>query len=259
MNRQMTPADREAVAREQFKLFRIASPEVDAAIARLEAVRTAFLRTTGMQQNPLFVMGPTQAGKSTLVTMWKEAIEARDEPARGPRVLHVTCSSNSSIRSLAIDILVKLGDLAPPMETIEDAARRKSRRRMRAGDMTGIESWVMYIALHACGLAGVEVVVLDEMHHMVMSDKAEWTRYSITEALKKVSIEGRVGLIGVGTERLASILQAPNTKQLTMRARAPLVMRPLNGALVAHATQFAQWVAALDAKLVEHCIFPVES
>jgi hypothetical protein len=205
----MTPAERESFARREFKLFRIASPEVDAAVARMEAVRTSFLLTRGLPQNPLFVMAPTQAGKSTIVKLWKETVDANEPPLpRGLRILHITCSANSSIRSLALDTLIGMGELAPPRETIEDAARRKSRTRIGDGDLRGIDTWVMYMALRACGLAGVEVVVLDELHHMVMSDKADFTRYSIAESLKKIAIEGSVGLIGVGTERFASILQA---------------------------------------------------
>jgi len=65
-----------------------------------------------------------------------------------------------------------------------------------------------------------------------------------------------VGLVGVGTERLATILRAANTKQLAMRARPPLFLRPLDGSIPDQAKQFAQWIAAVDAKLVEHGIFP---
>ena len=257
MNHVMSVVERLAFAEAEFKKFRIELPHLTAAEVRLDAMRASIQHTRGQEQNPLFLIGPSHSGKSTIIKHWCERIAA-SEPQQGssPSILHVTLSTSSTVKSLGADILVALGHLAPPMEVIEDTARRRGRVRRRSIDPSASDFWLLILAMRSVGLAGVDVLVLDELHHLVQSDKAVVTRYSVTEAIKKICIEGVCQVVGVGTERLGAILCADNSKQLANRAQTPIVLRPLDIAISKNAKLFKQWVGAVDEKLVEHGIFP---
>jgi hypothetical protein len=253
----MSVEERLAFVEVEFKKFRIKTPQLVAAQVRLDAMRLAIRKTKGKEQDPLVFLGPTQSGKSTVIKDWIESILANEDFGDKPHpVLHVTLNSSTTQKSLGLDMLTTLGEFAPPIKVIEDTMRRRGPVRMRRMESKGSDAWLLTLALHAVGLAGVEVLVLDEMHHLVKSDTAEVTRYSVTEAVKTICIRGVCQVVCVGTERLQRILSADNTKQLSFRAREPIVLRPVDVSIPEQAVLFKQWVGALDAKLVEHGIFP---
>jgi type II secretory pathway predicted ATPase ExeA len=224
-------------------------------------LRKGGLATKGSQQKILPIIGPSGSGKSTIVKDWRERI-TRAEPQRegSHPVLHVTLTANATVTSLGTDIIYETQLDALPPEVIADAARRRVRRRFQKSDgPTGTRPQMAHLARRTLQNAGTEMLVLDEMHHLVQSDGANVTKWSVTETVKWFSIKGECPIVLIGIPRLMGVITAELNRQLAGRAQMPIVLRPLDWSVKEQRADFIGYVGAIDNKLVEHGVLPKKS
>jgi type II secretory pathway predicted ATPase ExeA len=245
----------------EFLNFRISRPQLVSVQTTLNVLRQGGLATKGKQQKILPIIGPSGSGKSTIVKDWCERIErAHPLPEGSHPILHVTLTANATVTSLGTDIIYETeGDMLPP-EVIADAARRGARTRVRKSDIgTGTRPQMTHLAKRMLRNAKTELLVLDEMHHLIQSDGANEKKWSVTETVKWLSIKAECPIVLIGIPRLMQVLSGVLNKQLAGRTQIPIVLLPLNWAVLEEREDFIGYVGAVDNKLVEHDIFPKKS
>lgn len=244
----MSIEDRLAHARLEFRKFRIPHPHVARIASELavlrkvgQASRKAWeakgRRGARIPQKFLAIIGPSQTGKSTSVQSYLELVLAAEEhDDQTESVLHVTLSAKATTRSLGSDILEAYLDNDFDVGTARSLLRRAS---------TQIES------------ARTDVLVLDEIHHLIDNDKAGTTAWSVTETIKRMLIRGACPFVIMGTEKARPLLL--NNPQFKGRTYTPMFLDPLDLTLPAERQTFVEHCAGFDLKLVEHGIFPKPS
>jgi len=252
----MSIVERLAHAREEFMKFEIDVPYFRGPHIDFDFMREAGRKTKGQQQLIKAVVGASQGGKSTVARIWARRIPPR--PGRHHPVLHVTLLPSATPRSLGIDIMRQLGTFAPPMEVIEDMARRRGRPRLR-NDEKAIGPILLHNALNALELADIELLVLDEVGHLIRSDKATQTRWEVADAIKVLSIKGVCPIVLIGVPEILPVLSALNNPQLAGRSLPPFFLNPLDITIRGEALTFMRYIAALDNLLVQHGVFPQQS
>lgn len=244
----MSIEDRLAHAKLEFRKFRIPHPHVARIAAELGVLRKVGqasrreweakgMRGARIPQKFLAIIGPSQTGKSTSVQNYLETVvhaEGRDDQVEP--VLHVTLSAKATTKSLGSDILEAYLDNDFDVGTARSLLRRASIQ---------VES------------ARTDVLVLDEIHHLIDNDKAGTTAWSVTETIKRMLIRGACPFVIMGTERARPLLL--NNPQFKGRTYAPVFLDPLDLARPAERRIFIEHCAGFDLKLVEHRIFPEPS
>ena len=252
----MSVVERMTHAREEFLKFRIDVPYFRGPQVDFDFMREVGRKTKGQQQFIKAIVGATQGGKSSVVQHWAERVPAR--PGLPHPVLHVTLLPSATTRSLGIDIMRQLGEFAPPMEVIEDMARRHGRPRLRVNEKA-IGPILLHNAIDALDLAGIELLVLDELGHLIRSDKATQTRWDVADAIKVLSIKGVCPIVLVGVPEILPVVSAANNPQLAGRSLPPFFLNPLDITIRGEALTFKRYIAALDNLLVQHGVFPRKS
>jgi hypothetical protein len=244
----MTIQDRLAHARVEFRKFRIPHPHVARIAAELDVLRKVGQasrkeweakgrRGTRIPQKFLAIIGPSQTGKSTSVQNYLETVIAaeRHDDQTEP-VLHVTLTAKANTKSLGQDILEAYLDNDFDTGTARSLLRRAS---------TQVET------------AHTDVLVLDEIHHLIDNDKHGTTAWSVTETIKRMLIRGACPFVIMGTEKARPLLL--NNPQFKGRTYAPIFLDPLDLGRPAERKTFIEHCAGFDLKLVEHGIFPKPS
>ena len=244
----MPTEDRLAHARLEFRKFRIPHPHVARIASELNVLRKVGQaarreweakgsRGKRIPQKFLAIIGPSQVGKSTSVENYLETvIAAEDHDDQTEPVLHVTLTSKANTKSLGQDILEAYVDNDFDSGTARSLLRRAS---------TQVES------------ARTDVLILDEIHHLIDNDKAGTTAWSVTETIKRMLIRGACPFVIMGTEKARPLLL--NNPQFKGRTYTPLFLEPLDLAKPAERKTFVEHCAGFDLKLVEHGIFPKPS
>ncbi|MBE7199095.1 MAG: ATP-binding protein [Parafilimonas terrae] len=244
----MSIEDRLAHARLEFRKFRIPHPHVARIAAELDVLRKVGQasrreweakgrRGARIPQKFLAVIGPSQTGKSTSIQNYLETVVAAEgHDDQTEPVLHVTMSAKATTKSLGQDILEAY------LDTDFDKGNARSLLRRAS---TQVES------------ANTDVLVLDEIHHLIDNDEKGTTAWSVTETIKKMLIRGACPFVIMGTERARPLLL--NNPQFKGRTYAPLFIEPLDLARPAERKTFIEHCAGFDLKLVEHGIFPKPS
>jgi hypothetical protein len=244
----MTIQDRLAHARVEFRKFRIPHPHVARIAAELDVLRKVGQASrkeweakgrqgTRIPQKFLAIIGPSQTGKSTSVQNYLETVIAaeRHDDQTEP-VLHVTLTAKANTKSLGQDILEAYLDNDFDTGTARSLLRRAS---------TQVET------------AHTDVLVLDEIHHLIDNDKHGTTAWSVTETIKRMLIRGACPFVIMGTEKARPLLL--NNPQFKGRTYAPIFLDPLDLGRPAERKTFIEHCAGFDLKLVEHGIFPKPS
>lgn len=244
----MSIGDRLAHARLEFRKFRIPHPHVARIAAELDVLRKVGQasrreweakgsRGARIPQKFLAVIGPSQIGKSVSVQNYLETVVAaeRHDDQTEP-VLHVTLTAKANTKSLGQDILEAYLDNDFDTGTARSLLRRAS---------TQVES------------ARTDVLVLDEIHHLIDNDKNGTTAWSVTETIKRMLIRGACPFVIMGTEKARPLLL--KNPQFKGRTYTPLFLDPLDLARPAERKVFIEHCAGFDLKLVEHRIFPKPS
>lgn len=253
--------DRRVEAEVLFKQFRIPMPHVMGVQRELAVLRRVGRRSVGQPQKIQVIIGPSHSGKSTIIKDWRETI-ARDEPLgdRPHPVLYVELTEKATVKSMGRDILTALGVSAPPDEVLEEELRTLSRRRgsTRNAFRDGTPA-VMHVVVKALRNARTEVLVLDELHHLVQSDTAHKTMWSVTEAIKWLSNRGVCPIVCVGIRKVQTIVDATNNVQFANRQAMPVFIDPMDLDVPGDAMTFGGYVEALDQLIVEHGLLPERS
>jgi len=250
----MSISDRIAHARNEFRKFRIPHPRLMRVAEEIRVMREvgrqaredwlAQGRKGGRTpQKFLPIIGPSGSGKSTCIKHYLETVvagERHDEEVRP--VVHVTLSAQATTKRLGSDILEEYED--PDFE--EGTATKLLRR-----------------AANHIDAALTEVLVLDEIHHLINNDNTMnaqgggKTAWSVTETIKRMLIRGACPLILMGTEQAKPLLlKNPQFKQ---RCYPPIFLNPLDLSVPDEKEMFLDHCAGFDMKLVEHRIFPEPS
>ena len=229
---------------------------------------TCFARLGGKQSESSRVysrlLGESQLGKSTIIKSWCEKIERQEKPASGRHpVVYVELSSHATVKSLGVDIMKALGADALPEPVIDDACNRRHRALRawnRASDpfaKTNIDT-VLYQALAALELAGTEMLVIDEIHHIVLTDTAKRVK-NVTELLKWMTLRGVCPLVLAGIEDARVLFDATTNSQVTGRCWPMVELARCYLGDPEQKRTFAGFILALDMKLVEHGLLPERS
>lgn len=177
----MSAADLVARIETEFDKFRIPHPRLVDVGTRIEEMRRVAQRSREewlakgrpKQRMPhlfLPVIAPSGSGKSTSVRMYVESVVAREALREEQRtVVHVTLSSKASTKRLGSDILDEFGDPDFEVGTAEQLLRR---------------------AYNALEVAETDVLVLDELQHLINADTGSVTAWSVTETIKRMLITG---------------------------------------------------------------------
>ena len=240
----------------EFKKIRILHPRVTDVQNKLAQMRLTGRKSVGQPQRILPIIGPPASGKSTTILAMIEREKGEHQP-----ILHVTLSANASVKQLALDIVRALDKSAPPLEVMNDAIARGQRRTLREADDFGrlSQANAMYIAATALKNACVELLILDEIHHLIHSDGAKATAWSVTETLKKLADSGVCPIVVVGISSALRLVDATNNRQFSVRCDTPILLAPLDYSVKEQRQLFIGFIAALDNKLVEHGIFSKSS
>lgn len=246
----MTISERIAYARNEFRRFRIPHPRLLRIADEIAIMRTASRQARQewlarerkgkrIPQKFLPIIGPSGSGKSTCIMHYLEtaiAAERLDEEIRP--VVHVTLSAQATTKRLGSDILEEYED--PDFE--EGTASKLLRR-----------------ASNHIDAAGTEVLVLDEIHHLINNDNSMSaqgggkTAWSVTETIKRLLIRGACPLILIGTEQAKPLLL--KNPQFKERCYPPIFLNPLDLSIGDERAMFLDHCAGFDLKLVEHGIF----
>ncbi len=108
-------------------------------------------------------------------------------------------------------------------------------------------------------MARVELLVIDEMHHLVRSDKAGRTAWEVTEALKNLARAGVCPIAIVGVDRARNLVNHELNAQFTSRCDVPVFLTPLDIAVGKEREMFAGFVQALNIAMVKHGLFDCSS
>lgn len=176
------------------------------------------LRASDSKQAVLMA-APSQTGKSTIINTYAarkntpEALEERRIP-----VLVVTLDANVTRKGLAENIL----------EAIEE-------RGFQTGPHSGSETKLLRRVRLYLASAKVELLVLDEIHHLVHSESQKLAK-SVSETIKRMLIKGVCPIVMAGIEDAYRLPQA--NSQLAQRCLPSIDLSPLqatqDGALMIH-------------------------
>lgn len=258
----LSDVERRIRAEAEFKKFRIPLPHVRQIQKELEVLRGVGLESKGQGQKILAIVGPSHSGKSTVVKDWRENLTAKGGIGHNNphAVLHVELTQHSTVKTMAADIALKLGADALPVETVQDAMRSKPRRRTSAdvaeSKVTGL---MMHMAARALQNAGVELLVIDELNHLMRGEKAVQTRWEVTEALKWLVDQGICPVVVMGIRKIQSVIEATNNAQVSNRQMMPIYIDPVDMGREDQAKQFVKYCAALDVLIVRHGILAERS
>lgn len=250
----MSISDRIAHARHEFRKFRILHSRLLGICEEITTLRmvgqharnewvAAGCKGKRTPQKFLPIIGPSGTGKSTCIEWYLETfVNSEQLDPEIQRVVHATLSAQATTKRLGSDILEAYGD--PDFE--EGTATKLLRR-----------------AANHIDVALTEVLVLDEIHHLINNDNTMNARgggktaWSVTETIKRMLIRGACPLILLGTEQAKPLLL--KNPQLKERSYAPIFLNALDLSIKDEKQMFLDHCAGFDLKLVEHNIFPVLS
>lgn len=174
------------------------------------------------------LIAKSQTGKSTIIESF---VTKRNTPnalaQRRIPVLHVTLQANTTRKGMAIDILEAIGDHG--FQTGEK----------KTGGYSGTEATLQPRVRQLLTLCGCELLVLDEIHHVIHSESAKVAE-SVGETIKRMLIKGVCPIVLSGIEDANRIFK---NKQLLQRAVPAVTLAPLSITNPADMTLFIEFLA----------------
>ena len=242
----VTVSDKLAQIEHEFKMFRIPHPRLILVRDRINTMRSvarlARQHAPGPHGNAVHhmflpIIAPSGSGKSTCIKDYLENVVSNETLAPGQRpLMHVSLSAKANVKRMGSDILEAFED--PDFE--EGSSEQLLRR-----------------AYNHLELAQTEVLVLDELHHIINQDTKKATAWSVTETIKRMLIRGVCPMILIGTPEVRHALLS--NPQMKSRCLEPILLDPLDNSLPDEWKMFLDHCAGVDLKMVEHRIFPKPS
>lgn len=186
----------------------ITHPLVQDAHAKFEFLIEHGLSKISRAKMCLPLIAKSQFGKSAMLERFAaqkntpEILAQRQIP-----VLHVTLEANITRKGLAQNIL----------EAIEEFG-------FETGSNRGSETVLLQRVRAALKNACVQLLILDEFHHLVNSDSAN-VAHSVSETIKRMLIKGVCPIVMSGVKDAEKALKNP---QLLQRALPPVTLKPLS-------------------------------
>lgn len=178
----------------------------------------------------VLLSGPSQSGKSTIL---KPYVAARNTP--------------EALESGRIPVLFV--DLKPAITTkglAQNILDAMARHGFTTGSLNGSESVLLSRVDRLLGAAGVELLVLDEFHH-IQNIESRKTAWLVAETIKLFLIEGKCPVVLSGIETA----KAPflENRQLSQRAEPPIELHPLSLGSREDRALFAEFLKAYVARV----------
>lgn len=244
----------------EFTRMRIKHPRLEAVYESFDDLRDYGAAVPFEPKGYVKLLAPTHSGKSTSVKSYIEEVVVPEAIERGlfsadtepdiiannqKLVLHVTLSPNATPKSLATDILQRLGD-----------------PRAHEGSQTNLETRVYRMLQET----GVELIILDELQHMgssALKVELDGTVRRLTKAnptavantLKTMLIRGLVPIAFVGTLDAAQFLTFDGG-QISWRRLEDLDFSPLRWDVPQDRKFFIEWCGKVGIKVHEHGLLP---
>ena len=177
----------------------------------------------------VLLTGPSQSGKSTILKPYVARLNTAQalEAGRIP-VLFVDLKPAITTKGLAQNIL--------------DAM---ARHGFTTGSMNGSESVLLSRVDRLLEAARVELLVLDEFHH-IQNIESRKTAWLVAETIKLFLIEGKCPVVLSGID--AAKAPFPENRQLSQRAEPPIELHPLKIASREDRVLFADFLKAFVAE-----------
>jgi hypothetical protein len=244
----MVMSERLARIQIEFKRFRIPHPRLLTVRERIDTMRAVARMSrrnaaeVGGHANPmphmfLPIIAPSGSGKSTCIIDYLENVLGQEKLEKGQRpLMHVTLSAQATTKRLGSDIL----------EAFEDPDFEQ-----------GVAEHLLRRAYNHLELAQTEVLVLDELQHLIRTDTTRATAWSVTETIKRMLIRGVCPMILMGTQEARAVLLT--NPQMKSRCLEPIFLDPLDISLPNERDMFLEHCVGVDLKMVEHGIFTERS
>jgi hypothetical protein len=243
----------------EFTKMRIKHPRLEAVYQAFDDLREYGASVPFEPKGYVKLLAPTHSGKSTSVRSYIETVVVDEAIERGlfsadtdraliareqRLVLHVTLSPNATPKSLATDILQRLGD-----------------PQAHRGTQAALETR-LYRMLQE---TGVELVILDELQHMsasslrmgpdgTMVKQSQSSPMAVASTLKTMLIRGLVPMAFVGTLDAAKFLKFDG--QIGGRILKDLDFSPLRWETPGDRKFFQEWCGKVGIKVFEHGLLP---
>ena len=194
-----------------------------------------FLREHGRLQpggakRCVLLTGPSQSGKSTILKPYAAKLNTEEALAanRIP-VLHVDLKPAITTKGLAQNILDAIG-----------------RHGFTTGSQNGSESVLLSRVDRLLAAAGVELLVLDEFHH-IQNIESRKTAWLVAETIKLFLIEGKCPVVLSGIERAKTPFL--ENRQLSQRAEPVIELHRLSVEVQEDRALFAEFLKAYVAEV----------
>ncbi len=234
-----------------FRLMRIKHDRIEELKGELDALRECKRLAPKAEQGCVFLLAPSQSGKTTAIKYYIEKYLADELIANGlldpevdrqefaenqKKIIHVELSSQSGVKSFASDMLLSLGCLRYSHGT-------SNTMMQRAYD---------YFEKH-----GTELLIIDEAQHVrgILRDEENKSNAAreltasnhTTNSMKLLMIRGVVPILFSGLPEVRDMLMADG--QIASRQQGELDFEPLVYTINEHRKMFEEFVKALGREL----------
>lgn len=171
------------------------------------------------------ILGTSGVGKTSVVDHYRKSHPAEEtETATRQPVLKVTLQPDARPKGIASDLLLALGDPAWSRGTVQTLTNRAVK------------------LLHHCG---VELIVMDEFHHLFDIDRAR-VMTKASQWLKVLIVNTKIPVVVCGMPEAEHVLSAEHTER---RFKQRLTLRCFTWRTTAGRREFCSMLKKLDASL----------
>lgn len=222
-----------AMRRSMMDAIVIPHQEFSEAFSRLDCL-VAHGKAQGTKSKmAAYIFAPSQTGKTTMLSEY-QSLRNSVVPKGSKRVpvLFVTLEANTTKKGLAVCILDALEELG-----------------FTTGPYSGTELVLLKRVRALLRLAGVELLILDEVHHLVGKDEElDEKAYMVGETIKRMLIKGVCPIVLSGVMKGANILK---NEQLAQRCIPAIKLPKLSTKTQRESEKFLRFLGAYLLQLEE--------